>query len=222
MSGVRQVSLYIHVPFCKRRCSYCTFYHLPHVDDYENAFVGALAREIAWAVDDLGGEVRFPTVFLGGGTPSTLSEASFEQVFTAVRPHLKEGAEITVEANPEDVTAERLAHMRSLGVNRLSLGVQSMDDAALRVLKRCTAAVNRRGLGLVSEAFDNFSIDLVLGTPGSSSENLTATLQSVPRVRAAARLDLLPRTGRRHDVGGRRFLRPRRRRAIVGRVLVGL
>ena len=176
---MREVSLYIHVPFCKRRCSYCTFYHLPHVDDYESGFVDALTREIDWALGELGSDVVLPTVFFGGGTPSTLQPASFDRVFEVIESRLAAQAEITVEVNPEDLSEAGLMHLKSLGVNRLSVGVQSMDARALRVLKRCRADTNRKGLELAARHFANFSIDLVLGIPESDSAAVMRTLAEV-------------------------------------------
>lgn len=173
---MKAVSLYIHVPFCKRRCAYCTFYHVPYVDRFEERFVESLVAEFRAAVGDAGGDLRLPTVFVGGGTPSVLSPSSLERIFEVVAPCIAADAEVTVEANPEDVDDAVLDHLASLGVNRISLGVQSMVPRALRVLMRCGAEVNARAIELVARHFDNFNIDLVLGVPGGSLEEVAQTL----------------------------------------------
>jgi oxygen-independent coproporphyrinogen-3 oxidase len=172
------LSLYIHVPFCKRRCAYCTFYHVPFVERYENEFVDALIAEFRQSIAQRG-DVRLPTVFFGGGTPSVLSVASLGRIFDAIAPHATTDCEITMEANPEDVTPALLRAVKGLGVNRLSLGVQSMSDRALRVLKRCSAATNRSAVEAVRNTFDNFSFDLVLGTPDGSVDEVGMTLETL-------------------------------------------
>ncbi len=178
---MRAVSLYIHIPFCKRRCPYCTFYHVPHTNEYEDAFIGALVAELERAAREIDEPFYAPTVFLGGGTPSTLGPQSLARIFDAIAPYLQgdREAEITLEMNPEDVTAGLVSDLEHLGVNRVSLGIQSMSDRALRVLRRCTADANRHAIERVSRRFDNFSVDLLLGVPGGSSRELDDTLSAV-------------------------------------------
>ena len=105
---MRELSLYVHIPFCTRRCSYCSFFHVQTIDAQQARYVEALEREIAASVAALG-PLHFNTVFLGGGTPSILSEDSLDRVFACFVPLLAGGAEVTVEVNPEDVTPERIA-----------------------------------------------------------------------------------------------------------------
>jgi oxygen-independent coproporphyrinogen-3 oxidase len=179
---VKKLSLYVHVPFCKRRCAYCTFYHVPHITDFETRFVASLLAEWRAAVAELGDDVRVSTVFVGGGTPSVLRPESLERIMRALAPYVETGAEITVEANPEDVTAASLDHLARMGVNRLSLGVQSMSSRALTVLKRCGRDINAQAIELVQARFENFSIDLLLGVPGSSTAEVRLTLARVREV----------------------------------------
>jgi oxygen-independent coproporphyrinogen-3 oxidase len=176
---MRDISLYVHIPFCMRRCPYCTFYHVPHVNDYETAFVEALKRELASASETIGEPFRCPTVFVGGGTPSVLNDRSLDQIFEAIRAHLPDAGdvEITIEANPEDVTVDLLAGLRARGVNRLSLGVQSMHPGGLSLLGRCTREANARAIDLVGSHFDNFSIDVLLGIPGGTLADLEKTME---------------------------------------------
>jgi oxygen-independent coproporphyrinogen-3 oxidase len=171
----------MHVPFCKRRCSYCTFYHVPHIETFEGALVEALVREFDAAAAEIGEPFRCPTVFFGGGTPSVLSEESLDRIFATLDPYLpKDGSsEITFETNPEDVTPSLLTNLRARGANRLSLGVQSMAAGGLRILKRCSALANERAVARVKEHFDNYSVDLLLGIPGSLPADLRLTFDRV-------------------------------------------
>jgi oxygen-independent coproporphyrinogen-3 oxidase len=154
---------------------------VPHVGDFEDSFVDALIQEFTAAVEEIDETFCCPTVFFGGGTPSVLRTESLDRIFAAVLPYLpkENDSEITFEANPEDVTYELLHRLRTRGVNRLSLGVQSMDPDALRVLKRCSAEVNARAIDLVGHHFENFSVDLLLGTPAGTVEDIKDTLEVV-------------------------------------------
>jgi oxygen-independent coproporphyrinogen-3 oxidase len=158
--------LYVHVPFCARKCLYCDFESvatLARIPDYLDA-VEREARRRAREVDAV------DTVYVGGGTPSVLGPARLARLLEtllatfAIRP----GAEVTVELNPDDVTADLLAALEGAGVNRLSVGVQSFDDEALRALgRRHDAAGARRAIGLVrSRGFSNLSLDLMFGWRG--------------------------------------------------------
>lgn len=175
---MKDLSLYIHVPFCKRRCSYCTFYHVPYIDRYETAFVDSLLTEFELTMRNAN-DVRIPSVFLGGGTPSVLTLSSLERILGAVAPWLATDAEITVENNPEDVTRELMQGFRRLGVNRISLGIQSMVPRALTVLKRCSPDVNAAAIDIVRDHYDNFSFDLVLGVPDGTESELEHTLEQL-------------------------------------------
>jgi len=176
---MKPVSLYVHVPFCKRRCSYCTFYHVPHIGDFESRFVDALLAEFGAVAGEIGSAFRFPTVFFGGGTPSVLNPESLDRIFEAIRPHIEPGAEVTFETNPEDVTPELFDELKTRGVNRLSLGVQSMNAGGLRRLGRCTPKANARAMELAVTHFDNASFDLLLGIPDAPREALDDTLGRV-------------------------------------------
>jgi oxygen-independent coproporphyrinogen-3 oxidase len=174
---MKPLSLYIHVPFCTRRCSYCSFYHVDAARDREVEFVDALVSEIAIAVPEYKGRALH-TIFVGGGTPTVIGEDSWHRIMDALAPFIPSPGigEFTVEMNPEDVTPEKLAFLRGLGVNRASLGIQSMHEVGQKVLKRCSPEVNMRAIGMVADAFDNFSFDVLLGVPKMTSLDLAATL----------------------------------------------
>ncbi len=155
------VGIYIHVPYCRVACPYCDFVKRPTPGDAPEEFADALCREIAEYV----GPTSARSIFFGGGTPSLLSEKAFARIFEALGSQFQiaEG-EITIEVNPDDVTPERARFWHELGVNRLSLGVQSFDNEVLKFLGRChDADTARRACGLVGEHFDNWGIDLIFG-----------------------------------------------------------
>jgi oxygen-independent coproporphyrinogen-3 oxidase len=167
----RTVGLYVHVPFCVKRCHYCAFNTAPVEPGGIERYLGALHRELdllaalPWA-----GRLRLGTVFFGGGTPSLLEADQLTAVMDRLRARfaIEPGAEITVEGNPESVHRDKLAGYRAAGVNRVSLGVQSLDDAMLPVLGRLHDARGARAaFDAAREAgFTNVSVDLMYGLPG--------------------------------------------------------
>jgi oxygen-independent coproporphyrinogen-3 oxidase len=178
------LSLYFHIPFCHRRCSYCSFYHVhPHG---EEAFVDALVAEISQVLDAPAGRRKVKSLYFGGGTPSVLSETSWRRIIAALGEVVDyDGGEITCEVNPEDVTvvlADSLAHA---GVNRLSLGIQSMDAEAQRLLGRCPPEANRRAVAVAGSRFDNMSFDVLLGVPERGADSLERTLDELTGYRPA-------------------------------------
>jgi oxygen-independent coproporphyrinogen III oxidase len=158
-------SAYLHVPFCKYRCGYCDFAVIAGRDDLVAAYLQAIAVELSW----LGEPREVDTLYFGGGTPSHLPAAELAALCDlAVRWHpLAAGGEWTVEANPETLTADRVAVLAERGVTRLSLGVQSLDDAKLRTLERNhTRSDVLRSMELARGAGMLVSIDLMFAAPG--------------------------------------------------------
>jgi oxygen-independent coproporphyrinogen-3 oxidase len=178
---MKPISLYIHVPFCTRRCSYCSFYHVPAAQDRQRAFVDALVDEIGVALASLAEPVALRTVFAGGGTPTVLEPGEWGRIARALEPHLPPGGpeEFTVEMNPEDVSADRVGFLRELGVNRASLGIQSMHAVGQKVLKRCPPEVNARAIEIVRRRFDNVSFDVLLGVPRTTIADLRHTVTTL-------------------------------------------
>ena len=176
--------LYVHIPFCSSFCIYCDFYSEvapDRVDDY----LEALSREAEARKNEL--SVPPSTVYVGGGTPSLLSEAQFLRFCGILRDcfDLSAVEEFTLEANPDDVTPEKLALWRSCGVNRLSLGVQSFCDGHLKWMRRRhDAARAREAFRLAREAgFGNISLDLIFGYDGLSSQEWEASVAEVLALR---------------------------------------
>ena len=158
--------LYIHVPFCEKRCVYCSFYSTVHGKEERDAFVRTLAKELAFRHND----APISTLYFGGGTPSQLDDEEMEAVFSAIHRHcvLSPHAEITFEANPDDISQQKVVHLRQLGVNRISLGVQSFDDRRLSFLnRRHTAQQALDAIDILrTKGIENISIDLIFGLPG--------------------------------------------------------
>ncbi|HEV3462102.1 MAG TPA: radical SAM family heme chaperone HemW [Candidatus Dormibacteraeota bacterium] len=174
-------SLYLHVPFCTWVCKYCDFNAYAVLEGLIPPYVDALSREIEVAGAELPiGPLE--TVFIGGGTPSLLTRAQVTQVLDPVRAiGLAPGAEVTLEANPSNVSAEHVEGWLAAGVNRLSMGVQSLQPDALRFLERlhsgpdAIAAIRTARTG----GFANISADLLFGVPGVNLAGWLATLESV-------------------------------------------
>jgi oxygen-independent coproporphyrinogen-3 oxidase len=185
--------LYIHIPFCHRRCSYCDFNTYANLEHRVEAYVSALCAELRMLAEGFGGagerrpsdEARAlrPSIFLGGGTPTMLSLEQMERVLEAAAAIVPlEGAEISSEANPGTVLGrDYLRGLRALGVNRLSMGVQSLHDPTLRVLGRIhTADEARRSYEEAREAgFDNLNLDFIFGLPGQSQAQWEQTLDTI-------------------------------------------
>ena len=164
--------IYIHIPFCKTRCIYCDFYSTTR-SDLKERYIRALCRELRIRKDYLEG-ATIETIYFGGGTPSQLDEEDFRQVFATIEEvyGMEHCKEITLEANPDDLTEEYVTRLHRLPFNRISMGIQTFDDVTLKLLNRrhnamqAIEAVDRcRRAG-----FENISIDLIYGLPGETDE----------------------------------------------------
>lgn len=179
---------YVHVPFCARRCSYCDFAIAARRTVPDERFVSAVERELAvrWggnAVPAGGGDppATLDTLYLGGGTPSRLGPGAIARLVRAIgaRWPLAENAEVTIEANPEDLSPASARAWRAAGVTRVSLGIQSFDDEVLRWMHRThDAAQAVRAAGVLRDAgFDDWSLDLIFALPPEVARSWTADLQ---------------------------------------------
>ncbi|NNJ24250.1 radical SAM family heme chaperone HemW [Alienimonas chondri] len=175
-------SAYTHVPFCRHRCGYCDFTLVAGRDDLAGRYLTALDQELnRVAPPTPGGRVELDTLFLGGGTPTRLDGPQLDRLFDALfrRYRLAEGAEVTVEANPSDITPDLVGRLADAGVNRVSLGVQSFDAAALTTLERDHAPTDiPRVLETVRRRIDNVSLDLIYAVPGQDLRSWEATLDA--------------------------------------------
>ena len=160
--------LYLHIPFCKQACHYCDF-HFSTSLALKSRMVTAIAHEIALRKDYLGPRPVIDTVYFGGGTPSLLTASELEELFAAIETHfdLAPGAEITLEANPDDLTPARLTALAASPINRLSIGLQTFHGPHLELMNRAhTAAESATAVRRAQDAgFENLSIDLIYGIP---------------------------------------------------------
>lgn len=179
----RRLGLYLHIPFCKAKCAYCDFYSLPHREEKMDDYVAALIRHLE-EVAPQAEHHTVDTVYFGGGTPSYLGEKRLIKLLQTVkkRYHLAKDAEVTLEANPDSAgDVKMLRHLRHAGFNRISLGVQTDDDALLREIGRVHtweqvgAAVN----AIRKAKFQNLSLDLIYGLPHQTLEAWQKTLSHV-------------------------------------------
>ena len=179
---MKKLGLYIHIPFCIRKCDYCDFYSLCHSYELEEEYINALCTHIK-SEAHLYKECAFDTIFIGGGTPSVLSPKSFESLALCITSNLNidKNAEFTIEANPGTLDREKLESYKKNGVNRLSIGLQSTNDKCLSSLGRIhTLSDFEKGFYLARECgFDNISVDVMYGLPNQSLEDFKKTLDHV-------------------------------------------
>ncbi len=178
------LALYVHVPWCVRKCPYCDFNsHEAHGTIPEREYVDALIADLQSALPLIWGR-PVVSVFFGGGTPSLLSPAAIDELITAFRAlaMLSPDAEITLEANPGTVEAEKFAGFRAAGVNRLSLGIQSFNDDHLKALGRIHGAAEARcAAQLAGEHFESFNLDLMYGLPGQTHAQALTDVETALR-----------------------------------------
>ncbi len=175
--------LYVHIPFCRKKCHYCNFViTLNHRGDLKEVFLSSTEKEINHTVSQYG-RLTFDTLYLGGGTPSMLSVAEMARLLELLRTnfHFKSDPEITLEMNPEDADPEKLNEFHKLGINRVSLGVQSFNDELLEKMGRCHSVSDTvRAFHLIHTAgFKNLNLDLIIDLPGQTLEDVRRSLAMI-------------------------------------------
>lgn len=181
----KELELYIHIPFCVKKCAYCDFLSGPQDEDTIEKYVKSLLDEIHahGSNVELVANYEVTSIFFGGGTPSVLSASQIEQLFVALRENFEiiEGAEITIEANPGTVTREKLLTYHACGINRISFGLQSTNDEELKLLGRIhTYEEFLESFHLARECgFDNINVDLISAIPKQTVASWEETLRSV-------------------------------------------
>lgn len=180
MTTPNKAGIYIHIPFCVKKCSYCAFLSGPAGPEVRQEYVNHLIEEIRLRSREV---PEADTIYFGGGTPSLLTPEQIGEILEEVRKafRITEGAEVTLEANPGTLTAESLEGYRKKGVNRLSMGVQSMDDRRLRYLGRIhTVEEVRRDVKMAREAgFHNINLDLIFAIPGTDVSDAMEDLEAI-------------------------------------------
>lgn len=173
--------LYLHIPFCRKRCTYCDFHFSTTFDAYRTALLEALRLELELRAAELQGPVQ--TIYFGGGTPSLLNPAELAEIFAVLHANyiLDGHAEITLEANPEDINETNLMAWRQLGINRLSIGIQTLSDQTLTWMNRAHGV--QEALLAVKLAqnlgFNNISVDLIYGLPDLDLNQWEQTIEKV-------------------------------------------
>ncbi len=201
--GKTSFALYIHLPFCRKRCAYCDFISTAGMEDEIPTYLESILREWKAVRERLcpGEAVEVTSCYLGGGTPSLLDEGQIETLVTGLFPQgVPQDVEFTLEANPESLTPTKLTRYRALGVNRISLGVQSLSDEVLKTLGRVHTARQAKNVIelLREEGWENWNVDLMFGLPGESpgafARDLDEILKFAPPHLSAYCLTLSPET----------------------------
>ena len=179
---MKNISLYIHIPFCVRKCHYCDFLSAPCDDETRQTYVEVLCTEIQQRAEQFK-DKKVDTIFFGGGTPSILSIEQTKQIVSTIRKYFQilPDTEISMEMNPGTVDRKKLETYKKLGINRLSIGLQSADNEELKILGRIhTWEDFLQTWELVREVgFDNVNIDLMSALPGQTVESYEGTLRKV-------------------------------------------
>ena len=185
MKEKKELELYVHIPFCIRKCAYCDFLSGPADDKTRQRYVDSLIHEIK-GYKEAYDEYEISTVFVGGGTPSILNSEQVASIFCALRESfsIKEEAEITMEVNPGTATEEKATAWKKAGINRISIGLQSVNDEELKMLGRihtydtfCETYYMLRKIG-----FENINIDLISAIPGQTVESWRKTLHTIAKL----------------------------------------
>ena len=178
------MELYIHIPFCKKKCLYCDFNSYANCsDELILRYLTTLNREIELAGQEFGKQgkdKRITSIFIGGGTPSLIDPIYAKNLLETIENlfSVQENAEITIEANPESLTEEKLADYKAFGINRISIGCQSLFDDNLRAIGRIHDAVTAKSkINLAREFFDNLSCDIMLGLPYDTKERVAQEIE---------------------------------------------
>ena len=174
MSKIRH--LYVHVPFCRSICYYCDFCHRVYDKKLAEKWLERLQKEVKEELQD-----RFETIYIGGGTPTSLSCDELKTLLEMLKPYSEEAVEYTIEANPESLEEDKIVLMKEYGINRISLGVQSTDSALLRSLNRKHdfSLIQEKIKLLKDHGLSNISIDLMYSLPGQTMEILDQTLADI-------------------------------------------
>lgn len=179
---MNQLGIYIHIPFCVKKCIYCDFLSFPADDAAKSAYMAALNEEIKATAEDYA-EYQVQTIFFGGGTPSCIAKELIKDCLSTIQTHfhIADNAEISLELNPKTASPEKLEYLRAAGINRLSIGLQSANDNELKLLGRIhtfkdflTTYMWARNAG-----FSNINIDLISALPGQSLKTWQNTLHAV-------------------------------------------
>lgn len=207
--------IYVHIPFCKKRCSYCDFHFSTTFSSYREKLIAAICSELEIRKTELH-DALIETVYFGGGTPSLLTKEELASIMSTIRNQfqLSDNPEITFEVNPDDATAENLADWKELGINRLSIGLQSFQETDLAWMNRSHSTQQGEMAVRLAQAkgFNNISIDLIYGLPELSNEQWVAHLNQALKLNvqhiSSYCLTIEPKTALNHFVASGKLSRP--------------
>lgn len=182
------LALYVHIPFCLKKCSYCDFISFPNKFDYVEKYTDALIKEIR-LYSSVGKKFKLNTVFIGGGTPSSINSIYIEKIMDGIYKYFdtNELKEVTIETNPKTLDKEKLIRYRESGINRISMGVQTLNDNLLKILGRIHNTEDfYKNYDLVRNlGFNNVNLDLMFGLPFQTLEDVIYTLKEVIKLEPA-------------------------------------
>lgn len=179
---MNKIGAYIHIPFCEKKCYYCDFAAFPNLENWIRPYVSNLIKEMNFYRQRM--DVIIDTIYIGGGTPSYIDSRLIEEIVGEIYKFKTEIKEFTIEANPNSLNKEKLKTYKKLGINRISLGVQSFDDGVLKNIGRNhTREIALRDIDLIREAgFENLSFDLMLNLPGQDLNSVKKDLDFVKKI----------------------------------------
>lgn len=177
---MKKIGIYVHIPFCKRKCNYCDFYSVKWDEETENKYIKSIINEIN---SYKGLNYSADTIFFGGGTPTIISPDNLMLIINEIKNtfEVDENSEISMEANPNTLTAENLTKYKEIGINRLSIGVQSLNDDVLRKIGRLHNS--KEALNAIDSAifsgFENINADVMFNIPGQTVEDIEQTIREI-------------------------------------------
>ena len=183
---MKDLGLYIHIPFCEKKCYYCDFTSFPEKTSEISKYIDSLIKELSLYKDKLGDQYIISSIFIGGGTPSSIKESYIEQILDYVfsNYNIKEDIEVSIEVNPGSVTLEKARKYKASGINRVSVGLQSLNDELLKSIGRIHNAKDfYKSYEILKEVgFKNINIDLMFALPDQSLEDLLLSLEKVVKL----------------------------------------
>lgn len=184
--NMKDLALYIHIPFCEKKCFYCDFTSFPEKTDEIHDYIEYVIKELSLYKDKVGDDYRLSSIFIGGGTPSSINEDYMEKILNYVFLNFnrKTNIEVSIEVNPGSVTIEKARKYKSIGINRVSIGLQSLNDGLLKAIGRIHNKEDFfNSYNILREVgFKNINLDLMFGLPDQSLYDLQNTLEQVTKL----------------------------------------
>lgn len=202
------ISLYVHIPFCRQKCDYCDFFSVPSKDGISDSYIDSLLREAEFYFNSFQIQT-LKTIYVGGGTPSLLKPSQIEKFFSGIRNlvHISEDAEITVEMNPESVTEDFVSACEKSGVNRISLGIQALDEKALFSVHRiCSPETALNCLSFLEKNWNHrLSVDFIAGLPKQTYKSFENQFETIFKFKKIDHISLYTLTIEEKTPLGKRF-----------------